>query len=265
MSVYDKDGTILNTVYDVDGDEIVSVYDVNGNLLETVIFDDSTTITNIFTSSSTAQPQGGCMDADGNVVSIFYRTGEFRSYNVSTGIETVYSTFGYETYGHANGMTYNPNTGYFYIASQNNTGEVYVLDDSFQLVETLIAKKPDDTVFNCWNICYDRISQRFITVSGNNLYFINDDWEIVDTKSFVKNDWATTRQDIETDGEFIYCVSWSPNKLFVFTMNGTLVKEISNTGFGGEPEAICYDWDTGNFYVEGKDTYYVIRQAVFKE
>lgn len=267
MSFYDVNGNALNVAYGVSGNALASVYDVNGNLLNDDPFNDNATITNIFTSSTTLQPQGGCIDSE-NICSCLYKSGSFIKYNIQTGTETIITppqASGTEPWGHANGMTYNPNTGYYYVASQNSTGEVYVFDSSFNLVNTLIAKDSNDNVFNCWNICYDRLTGRFITFSSGTIYFFSDNWTLVNTGVYDPNDWALTRQDIETDGEYIYALSWNPNKLCVFDMQGNLIKQISCTAFNGEPEALCYDWNTDNFYIEGKDSYYVIRQAVFKE
>lgn len=255
---------MINTFYDVSGNIVSSIYDIDGNLLSDLPFTDNATIASVFTSSTALQPQGGCMDDDGNVYAIFYKGGQFRKYNISTGVETVFQTFSDEEYGHANGMTYNPNTGYFYVASQNETGEVYVLDATFNLVDTLYARDVSNNIVNCWNICYDRSEQCFIHFSQGIIYFRDDNFDLLKTESYNVDDWALTRQDIETDGEYIYCLSWNPNKICIFDMHGNLVKQVSCTDFTGESEAICYDWDTGDFYIEGKDTYYVIREAVFK-
>lgn len=268
MGFYDVNGNALNVAYGVGGTVLPSVYDVNGNPLTDSPFEDNATITTIYTATTTLQPQGGCMDASGNICSCLYMSGKFIKYNLQAGTQSIITppqASGSQPWGHANGMTYNPNTGYYYVASQNSTGEVYVFDSSFNLVDTLYAKDANNNVFNCWNICYDRLTRRFIAMSVNVLYFFNDSWELVNTGTYIESEWGTTRQDIETDGTYIYCMSWSPNKIFVFDMNGVFVKEISCTAFGGEPEAICYDWTSGNFYIEGKDSYYVIRQAVFKE
>lgn len=269
MGFYDVNGNALNVAYGVGGTVLSSVYDVNGNPLTDSPFEDNATITTIYTATTTLQPQGGCMDSSGNICACLYMSGNFIKYNLQAGTQSIITppqASGTEPWGHANGMTYNPNTGYFYVASQNNTGEVYVFDSSFNLVNTLIAKDANNNVFNCWNIAYDRTYQRFITMSGNgDIRFMNNSFSYVSKIQYDANEWELTRQDIETDGEYIYCLSWNPNKIFVFSMAGTLMKEIDCTAFGGEPEAMCYDWSTGNFYIEGKDSYYVIRQAAFKK
>ena len=262
MIVYDVEGNALSTAYDVEGHALSAVYDVEGNLLDGVVFADETTITDIYTSSITQQPQGGCIDDDGNVYVIFYSIGKFLKHNIGTGTDTQ-ASFTAGGYGHANGMTYNPNTGYLYLASMKSTGEVYVFDKSFNLVNTLYARDGGGTVFNCWNIAYDRIGNRFIVMSNGTIYFFDDSFDLISTGSYTVSDWAETRQDIETDGTYIYALSYNPNKICVFNMNGHLVKQITNTAFSGEPESMCYDWTNEIFYIEGKSSYYVIRKAEF--
>lgn len=264
MIVYDVEGNALSVAYDVEGNALSVAYDVEGNLLDGVVFADEATITDVYTSSRTQQPQGGCIDDDGNVYVCFYNLGKFLKYNIVSEESTEYS-FGSMVYGHANGMTYNPNTGFLYLASMNTTGEVYVFNTSCVLVDTLYAKNDDDEVFPCWNIAYDRLHQRFIVLHNGVIYFFDDDFDLISTVTYNVSDWANTRQDIETDGTYIYALSYNPNKICVFDMNGHLVKQIVNTAFSGEPESMCYDWINEIFYIEGKSTYYVIRQAVFIE
>lgn len=262
MIVYDVEGNALSVAYDVEGNALSVVYDVEGNLLNGVVFADETTITDVYTSSITSQPQGGCIDDDGNVYVCFYSAGKFLKHNISSGTNTE-ASFTANAYGHANGMTYNPNTGYLYLASMESAGEVYVFDTSFNLIDTLNALMGDGTPIPCWNIAYDRVGGRFITLHSGVIYFYDDDFELIDTGTYDVNDWANTRQDIETDGTYIYALSYKPNKICVFDMSGRLVKQIVNTAFSGEPESMCYDWTNEIFYIEGKSSYYVIRKAEF--
>ena len=267
MSVYDINGNVLSTVYDVNGNIQLPIYDINGNELTTDMptFLDSATITNVYTSSIASQPQGGCIDDDGNVYVCFHSVGKFLKHNISTGVNTEVS-FTANAYGHANGMAYNPNTGYLYLASMNSTGEVFVFDKSLNLVDTLYARDENNSIFNCWCIAYDRKNNRFITITGNKMIFFNDNFVYQNHVSIVSSEiWEYTAQDIETDGDFVYALDYNPNYISVVSMQGVLVKRISNTAFLGEPESMCYDWINDKYYIEGKSTYYVIREAVFKQ
>lgn len=265
MSVYKLNGDALQSVYDITGNYLQQAYDINGNeLLDNMgmIFNDFATVINTYTSSLNAYPQGGCMDDEGNVCAIFPTIGKFIKHNINTGVETQYS-FTPNVYGHGNGMTYNPFTECFYVASMKETGEVYVFNKSFELIDTLYARDENDNVFTCYNIAYNRNTEQFITLrglDGGRIIFYDNDFNRVTQVSFDINDWADTRQDIETDGNYIYAVSYNPNKIFVFNFQGDVIKEISNTGFIGEPEALCFDW-SGNFYMSGKDSYFVIRKT----
>ena len=263
MSAYGIDGNILSRAYNKSGAPVGTVYDVNGTAIPVTDFADSTTVTNIYTSSITSAPQGGCIDNDGNIYICLYAAGKFLKYNIGTGTLTQYS-FTPEAYGHANGMAYNPNTDKLYIASMNNTGEVFVLDKSCNLVDTLYARDDLGNIFTCWNIAYDQTNGRFITTYGDKILFMNDNFEYVSHVAYDEAEWANTRQDIETDGVYIYCLSYNANHIYVFDMQGNLVKDISNTAFSGEPESMCYDWTNDKYYIEGKSSYVVIREAVFK-
>lgn len=264
MSVYNANGIELYTVYSSDGTELPQCYDKDGTALLSPTFDDATTITDIYSMQTSDSPQGGCIDDDGNIYVCFYHAGIFVKYNVNTNIKTE-TEFTPDAYGHANGMAYNPNDGHLYIAAMKDTGEVYELDKSFNLVNTHYAKDGNNTAFNCWNIAYDRTSDRFITISGNKLYFMDDSFEYITHVPCVEAElWPYTAQDIETDGEFIYAVGWNINTIAVTNMDGTLKQYVSNTAFSGEPESMCYDWINGNFYIEGRASGLVIRQAVFK-
>ena len=231
MSVYKLNGDALQSVYDITGNYLQQAYDINGNeLLDNMgmIFNDFATVINTYTSSLNAYPQGGCMDDEGNVCAIFPTIGKFIKHNINTGVETQYS-FTPNVYGHGNGMTYNPFTECFYVASMKETGEVYVFNKSFELIDTLYARDENDNVFTCYNIAYNRNTEQFITLrglDGGRIIFYDNDFNRVTQVSFDINDWADTRQDIETDGNYIYAVSYNPNKIFVFNFQGDVIKEI---------------------------------------
>ena len=267
MSVYDINGNSIFSYYDSIGTSVSSLYDVNGTLITGgggKTFDDSTTVTTIFQESIDGIPQGGCIDSNQNVYVCIYNKGYFVKYNLATEAESK-PTYTSGAYGHANGMTYNPNTGYLYIAGMSNSGNVYKLDTSLNLIETLYARDRNNQAFNCWNIAYDRLSRRFITMSGGVIYFMNDSFVCTSTATYTESEWTDTRQDIETDGEYIYCVSHNPAIIHVFSMSGTHIKAITNSGFAGEPESLMYDWTNDIFYMEGLSNGLAIRRTDFIE
>lgn len=254
MSVYDINGNTMNSVYTVDGTEIF------GGIPSPNIVDNAT-CHRLYTKNET-QTQGACIDDDGNIYEIYYKKGKFLRYNIKTKTATEFPTFtsGTEVYGHANGMCYNPNTEYIYIAPSLDTGEVYVIDPSdMTLYDTLYAYQADGvTPINVWNICYDRTHQMFICMHSGTMYFYDDAFNLIKTETYDPNDWALTRQDIETDGEYIYVVSWKgngssyqgvSNDIHVFSMLGEYLDTVTMSNQTDEPEDLCYDWNTGLFYV----------------
>ena len=269
MSIFNINGTPLSSAYNINGVSLTSAYDIDGNEVLTgeVSFLDNAIITDVYVSSTASQPQGGCIDDDGNVYVCFYSAGKFLRYNINTGA-SLEKSFTPNAYGHANGMTYNPNTEKLYLASMNDTGEVFVFDKSFNLVDTLYARDANGNVFTCWNIAYDRNSEQFITIAGYEggcIRFFDNSFNYVTQNLFTFDNWGATRQDLETDGTYLYGVSWNPNKIFVLDFQGNVIKEIGNSAFTGEPESLCYDWIQRRFYIEGISSTYVIRSAEIKQ
>lgn len=270
MSIYNINGNEIFSAYDINGTALAEAFDIAGNIVWSAgpHFRPSATINNIYTSALTIQPQGGCIDDNENAYVCFYHAGKFLKYNIGTA-ETYEVSFTGDAYGHANGMAYNPNTGHLYLAAMKATGEVYVFDTSFNLVDTLYAKNADGNVFNCWNIAYDRINEQFITLIGNTdggtIRFYNNNLEYISEVNYTIPGYTFTAQDIETDGEFIYYIAYNPNYIFVFDMTGAFIAAINNSAFGGEPESMMYDWINNVYYIEGKDSTFVIRQAIFKD
>ena len=255
MPLYGVNGEAVSGVYTVDGTPI-SISDIpSPNIVDDAVSYE------IFRSTTTGQTQGYCMDNSGNIYGIYYKLGKFVRYNVDTKTETIFNTFtsGSEVYGHANGMAYNPYTDRIYIAPSLNTGEVYVINPTtLELDTTLYAYQADGvTPINVWNICYNRTARKFICLSQGTIYFYNDNFTLASTASYTVEDWKLTRQDIETDGEYIYAssayvtvsgVAGVDNAVYVFTMDGELVGTSVFDNQTDELEDVCYDWRTGLFY-----------------
>ena len=266
MAIYDMGGNIIQSAFGVEGNALSQAYDINGNaLMSNIVFDDSTTVTNVYNSTINAYPQGGCMDDDGNLCACLLTTSQFIKHNIATGNDVLYS-FTPDAYGHGNGMAYNPNNERFYLASMKDTGEIYVFNKSFALVDTLYARDAGGNIFTCYNLAFNRFTNQFISIAEGEgfIHIFDSDFVHVSQVAYTTSEWKYTHQDIETDGNYIYAVSYNPNALFVFDFEGNMIKEISNTGFGGEPENLCYDWH-GKYYMSGKDSRFVIRRLEFIE
>lgn len=268
MSIYNINGQYKSTAYDINGNLLSVVYDINGNAIPLISFLDSATITDVYTSSITWQPQGACVDDDKNVYVCFYNAGKFLKYNLDTGANEQYS-FTANGYGHANDATYCSNTGLIYLTSMETNGKVYALDPStgMTLIDTYIVNGKNNTPSQIWCLAYDRNTERFIAFDTNNdMLFYDQNFNLISYKNApnLSSIWPATRQGMETDGTFIYAISYQPNLINVIDMNGKLVKHISCSNFSGEPETMCYDWINNKYYIEGISTYYTIKEAAFK-
>lgn len=250
-------------IYDINSQELNAVYDISGNEIEfglpspNVV--DNAVNHNLYVRNS-KQTQGACIDDNGNIYEIYYGTGKFIRYNVNTKVVTEFTTFTSGAYGHANDMAFNPNTGYIYVGSMNSTGEVYVIDPvDMTLHNTLYAYKSDGvTPITVSNICYDRKGERFICLNAGVIYFFDDNFNLINTGTYLTSDWTDTHQGAETDGNYIYAVTWKGNGgsypgtincIHVFSMLGVHVATVSMSDQTNEPEDLCYDWNTGLFYV----------------
>jgi len=264
MAVFDYTGLEIDHFYDYEGEEIP--VGGGGGLPSPNVVDTEADTTLLWAANHNTSVQGSCIDDSGNLYAIYYRRGSIAKYNVLTktgGVTT--GAFESEAYGHANGMCFNPNTGYLYIASNNATGEVYVLDPSdYSLIDTIYAVDGDGNAYSTFSICYDRKTRQFILLSyysaGHHIYRYNDNFELVSTGTY-ETGWESTWQDIETDGDYIYCCSTHVNAapqvgvadaVYVFTMDGKFVTSFVLDNQTEELEDICYDWNTGLWYA----TYY---------
>lgn len=266
MGAYDVNGGSLLGCYGILGDLLNTAYDIYGNPLEDepeVIFADEATTTDVYISASTSQPQGGCIDDDKNVYICLADDKKFLKYNIDTGIETQTSIV--PSIGHGNGMTYNPYTECFYVAAMTNDGTVRVFDKSLNWVNTLYATDENGTPFICWNIAYDRRHRKFITIYNRKMFFMDDNFNYVKHVACAEAEaWPNTAQDLETDGNYVYCIGSWGSTIGVLSMNGTFIKLIP-LAFSSEPESMCYDWVNNDYYVEGKSGTCVIRQTEFIE
>ena len=152
----------------------MAIYDVYGNILYGNINDllSVAKYKEIYSTSS-GQTQGSCIDDSGNIYTAQYSAGKWVKYNIYSGSESTYSFTG-GTYGHMNDLAYNPNNGYIYCASMNNTGEVYIFNPSnMNLVNTVYALDANGNPYGMSNLAFNRNTNQFVSIYSNNqeMYF----------------------------------------------------------------------------------------------
>ena len=168
-------------------------------------------------------------------------------------METVYS-FTADAYGHANDATYNPNTGKVYVVSMLATGEVYELDpaNSMALNRTLYTVDENGNAVKVWAIAWDRKRSRYITFDTTPALRTYDaSFNLLSTKALTSDGllsvWPTTRQGMETDGDFLYLISYDTSQINITDMDLNPVKVLP-LGVTTEPEALAFDWNTGMMF-----------------
>ena len=257
MAIYDANGTALTSAYDANGTALTSAYDANGSKiwesepqpvqrewLDTAIVSVLPSIT------QTGTKQGGCTDG----TYIYQCVGDSKNftymkvikYKISDGTYTVRQYDGTPNFGHANDMTYNPNTGYLYVCTMRADGSILVLDaDDLSYVETVYALNSGGNPYYVWQICYDRLANCYYSGDGSSNLVYDSNWNYVRTIQTSAHPDATA-QGCETDGEYFYRITYNPNLVDVCTVDGRFVKTIT-IPVSGEPEAIMFDWN-GNYY-----------------
>ena len=234
----------------------MAIYDVNGNALSDTALLQSAKRKEIFSTSS-SQTQGSCIDDSGNIYTAQYSAGVWVKYNVYSGTSTTYSFTG-NAYGHMNDLAYNPNNGYIYCASMNNTGEVYVFDPAnMSLVNTVYALDANGNPYGMSNLAFNRSTNQFVSIYSNNqeMYFYNTSFQYVKHIAITNYYSSGTRQGGETDGTYFYHVV-SPNSnnsvIVPYTLGGVRATDPIPVYPSSSPEfeAMCFDWINKRYFLQ---------------
>lgn len=253
MSVYDVHANRITSVYQQDAKRPLYAFDLDGDQVWRYGPDllNACVLTALPPISESGTKQGGCTDG----VYIYQTSGDSANYTymklikykISDGTYTVKRFDGTPNFGHANDMTYNPVDGYLYICTMLDDGSVIVINpDDLSYVKTVYVNDSNGNPYKLWQICYDRNTSQFLSAHGNQFLFYDNEWNYLSSIDFPTHPNATG-QGCETDGIYIYRVTYNPNLVDVATMDGIYVKTMSNP-MTGEPETMAYDWD-GHYYI----------------
>lgn len=260
MSFYTIDGLASDSAYDVDGLALPDVYDINGNRIGPRFmppaFLDTAVLTALPTITVGGKKQGACSDGTYIYQACADTPNYVIKYKISDGTFT-YATFE-NSFGHANDMAYNPNNGYLYICTMESDGSVIVLDSTdLSYVDTVYLVNGSGNAYAVWQLCFDQLSNRFLSVNGNNICIYDQSFNYI-TSIAIPTHPDATGQGCETDGYYFYRITYNPNYIDVIKLSdGTRVKTMSNP-LSGEPETMMYDWN-GHYYINQYST----TQALF--
>lgn len=241
------------------------IYDINGNKL----FDSSDSIKASLSNSlrteaylkqllseSSGTMQGGCTDG-AYIYYVYYNTNVLKKYNLATGEVTSHS-YSSGLYGHANDMTYNPNTNRIYITVMDDGAHIAVVNPStLEQESTVVIHGEGGIVQPNHGIAYDRIHNRYIIANattitgtyGQRYTLVDSNFNYIKTIVMPQPETHTI-QGIETDGYLIYRALWdntnNTNYVSVYDYDGNFVS-IIHIPNANELETVMQDWQ-GNWF-----------------
>lgn len=268
--VYDKNGTSFSSAYSKDGTSLQSVFAIDGTEIEfsepPVEFLDTAIVSALPSISVSGIKQGACTDGTYIYQIVFdtsaYNSGKFIKYRISDGTYTTVS-FSTRDYGHGNDMCYNPNNQHIYVACMTDDGAIRELDTDFNFIASHTLLKGDGTPETVWQFCFDRKTNRFLSAQSGYFQIYDQSFNYLGQFLMTPHPDATG-QGCETDGDFIYRITYNPNYINVATVDGTFVKTMNLPG-GGEPETIMYNWETGEYYISRNVTSNFFSKVQLKE
>lgn len=224
----------------------MAIYDVNGNRIDGGGAGGSAFRTKAYLYKlKNLNDQGICTDG-----TYIYSTdgSNLRKY----GILDKSSTSAEVSYNHGNDMTYNPQTGYLYVATMSSGQGIAVADAStLEHIEYIDIKDGSNTSVSASQVAYDRINDRYIVGVGSMFYIYDNEFNYV---SSFDGKHGGTHQGIETDGTYIYkCRSGVSGRgiVQVIDFDGGTVAQIDVTS--NELESITWDWSE-NWYCNTKNS-----------
>ena len=241
-------------IYDIDGNAVFDTQNSGKEALSANLR--STAYMKQLLSESGGTMQGACTDGT-FIYYVYYSTNILKKYNIETG-EVISKSYTSGLYGHANDMTYNPNTGKIYITVMDDAAHIAIVDPStLEQVEQFVLYGEGGTAQPTDGIAYDRVNDRYVfanatTITGTygQRYTVTDsNFNYVKTVVTPQPETHTI-QGIETDGYFIYRALWddgnNTNYVSVYDFEGAFVKTI-HINNSAELETVMQDWQ-GNWY-----------------
>lgn len=247
-SIYNYEGSAVKPAYAARGAQIRQAYALEGTPIPFDVFKDTAVLTTLGNVSVSGTKQGACTDGEYIYQIIIGTSFSFIKYKIADGTYTTVSKGSSIPFNHGNDMTYNPNNGHIYVASMSSDGSVMELDKEFNLISTHYLVKGDGASYAVWGLCFDKNTGHFLSEIGNTTMGVYDqDFNFLGSFSMPAHPSATG-QGCETDGDYIYRVTYNPNLIDVATIRGEYVATIANP-MSGEPETMMYDWSDNKYYM----------------
>lgn len=259
MIVYDKNGYFQRSAYSADGEPLTDAYKADGSPVMEELFRSVAIVGELPAYTTSGLFQGACTDGEYIYLISFdsnaYTTGKFIKYKISDGTVTTKTFDASIPYNHGNDMAYNPNNQHIYVAAMSDDGAVMELDTDFNYITTHYLVGKNDNHYAVWGLCFDRNTNHFLSENGNGMAVYDADFNYLSWFALPEHPNATG-QGCETDGKFIYRVTYNPNYIDVATITGEYVCTIelplvrpTTSPNPGEPETLMYNWGNGRYYI----------------
>lgn len=171
-------------------------------------------------------------------------------YDIATGeIESITTFNGTPNFGHANDMAYDPVTGYLYVCTMLSDGSVIRIDSKdMSYVDTIYLLDNQGNPYKVYQIAFDRVTRHLISAVNTAYRIYDQDGTYIETHTLAER-ISATEQGMETDGVYIYRITYAPSCIDVCDMSGTRIVTY-NLDISREPETMMYDW-MGTYYLTG--------------
>lgn len=226
------------------------IYDVYGNIVSNSILDSfrDSAYVKLLRTEQYGTMQGGCTDGT-YIYYIMYNLNKICKYHIlSQTIET--RTYSSGLYGHANSLTYNPNTNKIYVTVMDEAGHIGVIDpNTLADVDMFVLEDSQGAAVQSSGIAYDRKNNCYLITKGASGYFFNSNFEFISAFTFPAT--SLTYQGVECDGQHIYRPLWDSSNsisiICIYDYTGQLITDIAVPVLN-ELEEVMNDWKN-NWYL----------------
>jgi len=246
MGLYNKNGIKLREAFSTDAESLTVAFKVDGTLIPFATFLQTAILSELTSISYSGNKQGACSDGE-YIYQICISPFVGIKYKISDGTYTTVSLGSSVPYNHANDMAYNPNNNHIYVAAMSADGAVMELDTNWNYIATHYLIGKNDSSYSVWGLCFDQKTNHFLSENAGGIAVYDVNFNYLSWFSLPEHPSATG-QGCETDGDFIYRVTYNPNYIDVATITGEYVCTINNP-MSGEPETLMYDWENKKYYI----------------
>lgn len=241
----------MQGAYNTLGNRVQVAYMTNGTPINISTFLDMAIVTALPSISVGGTKQGACTDGE-YIYQMIIPTFSGIKYNIANGTYSLVELGSSVPYSHANDMAYNPINQHIYVAAMTSDGAVMELDNQWNYIQTHHLVGVSGSTYSVWGLCFDQNTNHFLSENSGGVAVYDQYFNYLDWFALPEHPSATG-QGFETDGEYLYRVTYNPNLIDVATITGEYVTTITNP-LSSEPETMMYDWHNDRYFINTNTT-----------